>query len=189
MNSTQFTNLIQTSFPHLASQSKPAKHLIFHQGDPATHFYLILSGSLKLTQLAEQGYQNIIELIKDNELIGTETFDQNSHYKISAQTVTATKYLIIPRSQFIKLINQNSALSLYLINHFRHKLWRIVQKNQDLSIKGAQQRITEYLLQKNHQPLTHQEISELLGSTRETVSKIASRLKKLPQQTNSSQQN
>jgi CRP/FNR family transcriptional regulator, dissimilatory nitrate respiration regulator len=177
MNHHQFTQTITTNLPDFKSQPLKPKHLLFSQGDPATNFFLILSGSLKLTHLNPDGDQNIIEIINQNELIGTESFDPNSTYKISAQAITQVQYLSLPRLQFLQLLNTDPTLYLYLIKQFRHKLWRSLQANQNLSLKGAQQRVTDYFITHPNQTLTHQEISELLGTTRETVSKISSRLK------------
>lgn len=77
-----FQSLSQTDMMPIANASKkvshPANAPLFAERDPATHFYLVISGSVRLYRLTPDGKEKVIEIIRAGKLLPSR-----SHYWIN----------------------------------------------------------------------------------------------------------
>ncbi|MBN1217714.1 MAG: cyclic nucleotide-binding domain-containing protein, partial [Anaerolineae bacterium] len=56
----------QAAHPHQVERHA----FFFHQGDPATNFYILVEGQVRLTQVTSEGHQVLVRFISPGETIG-----------------------------------------------------------------------------------------------------------------------
>jgi len=72
---------------HATSRRVPVGEAVFEQGAAATHFYLLLHGRLKVTQVTEDGQQIIVRVVHPGDLFGFAKALQRMDYPGTAMAV------------------------------------------------------------------------------------------------------
>jgi len=165
--------------------------VILYEEDSNEFMYIILEGEVKVMQSTEEGKEIILAIHRAGDFFGELSLIDG---KTSPASVIATKHssmAIIAKNAFFSLIfNQQNVLRkllLILCSRFRESLGTI----QMLNFNNALQRIKmlfimlaekygkeEAGLKVLNIKLTHQDIAEMAGMTRETVTRVLDKLQK-----------
>ena len=70
---------------HLSHKSQG--ELFFHQGEPATHFYILIEGQVKLNQITPEGHQIIINYFGPGDGFGIIVVLSQMDYPVEAEAV------------------------------------------------------------------------------------------------------
>lgn len=70
--------------------------VLYNEGDEATHFYIVVSGWLKLSHSTSDGMEIVLGMHSRNEVLGEYALFEDRTYKNSAFTVTQVAVLSIP---------------------------------------------------------------------------------------------
>jgi len=178
---------IQVNFPVFKSYSKGQK--IYTQVQASEGFYLVKKGILKLQKMLPNGLQTILKIATEGEIIGESDFDstfcrKNLSYAVALEDGT----LIQKIDSFSDLsLEDKSNLTQKLIDRAlessqRHERLisfdaeqRIKSVLKELALKIGKKYGDETLLKIN---LTHEEFALLTDSSRQTVTKTFSILKR-----------
>lgn len=165
--------------------------LVFMEGEPGDAFYYIKSGKVKIFRSYEDGKEHIIHILGEGEVFGEVTLFSDSPYPASASIYEDAVIGMIKNSQMEKLVTENSELALKLIKILARKLLFAQQKIRDLAFNDVFARTAAQLLKLagdygktvDHgvmidMELSRQEIADMVGTTRETISRAISRFKK-----------
>ncbi|GED70495.1 hypothetical protein BRE01_41970 [Brevibacillus reuszeri] len=157
--------------------------MIFEQDDKADFLYLIASGRVCLYASTPSGEEKAIAFIGKNGLIGEYDPLSNLPHTTSAITVSKTLLYRTSVSQFRELLKENFHLVEQLL-HFESRKYRLLcAQALQLSYSKAPHRICATLIQlalnygspleqgqiKITTTFTHQEVANLVGTTRITV--------------------
>ena len=165
--------------------------LIFMEEDPGEAFYYIKSGKVKIFRTYEDGREHIIHIFGEGEVFGEATLFNNMNYPASALVYEDAIIGIIKNGDLENLVKENSELSLKLIKLFAKKLILAQEKIKDLTFNDVFSRTASQLLKLAKEygiktekgttikiQLSRQELAEMVGTTRETVSRVISKFKK-----------
>ncbi len=97
------------------TKSHKAGEMLFHEGDPASWFYILLTGRIKL-RLRQTG-QFIYVVSHAGEVFGWSCLVGRSCYSASAECMTATRLLRIEKARLEKIIQKDAANSLILFKN------------------------------------------------------------------------
>ena len=162
--------------------------IILHVEDTNEYMYMILNGETKVVQTTEDGKEILLAIHQSGEFFGEMSLIDG---KTSPATVIATKdstAAIISKKDFYSLIKTQEKvldnLLLILCSRYRES-W---EKIQLLNLKTASQRIKILFLMLSDKygektaegvtlnvKLTHQEIADMTGMARETVTRVIDR--------------
>lgn len=165
--------------------------VILHEWDANEFMYIILDGEVKVIQSTEDGKEIILALHRTGDFFGELSLIDG---KTVPASVVATKHsitAIISKNAFFSLIftqpNVLRKLLFILCSRYRESLGTI----QMLNFNNALQRIKMLFIRLSEKygkeegelrvldiKLTHQNISEMAGMTRETVTRVLDKLQK-----------
>lgn len=184
-NSTWETN--QIAFPIFRNYPKHGN--IFRQGEASEGFYLVKHGSVKLQKTLPNGSQSILKIISPGEIFGTgESIKpdtrRNNSFAIALEDDTLIQK--ITRKDFqdtiygLQLHEKLLNYSMEITHRLERLNWmdaegRIKFTLNELAQKHGKRFGDETLLKLN---LTHEELAMLTDSSRQTVTKTLSTLKK-----------
>lgn len=161
--------------------------VLFREGDPSTHVFVLRQGLLKLTSLGMSGREQIIGLAVPGRLLGLQSIHGKS-YCFTAETLSPISVCKLRRSDMLQVIEQNPAVSLQLIEMLNRELSEAQALIRVLGQKTAEERVAWFLLtlanadtepfEINPLWLSRREIAELLGLTIETVSRLISEFRR-----------
>lgn len=168
------------------------KHeVILFEEDTTEYMYIILNGKIKVTQTTEDGKEILLAMHHSGEFFGEMSLIDG---KTSPATVVAmedSSVAIISRKEFFTLIRTQMKILDNLLLILCSRLRDAWEKIQLLNLKNASQRIKILFLMLSDRygektdegitlniKLTHQEIAEMTGMTRETVTRMLDKWQK-----------
>ncbi|OIO62019.1 MAG: Crp/Fnr family transcriptional regulator [Candidatus Marinimicrobia bacterium CG1_02_48_14] len=165
--------------------------VILMEEDTGDSFFIIESGSVKVTRLSEDGREVILSFLYEGDFFGELSILDGE--KRSANVIALEKTLVymIDRSDFLDLLERNPLISIALLKELANRLRRSDQHIEALSLSDAEGKIALVILRiaeeygihhrgcvtVNNLPL-QQDIANMAGTTRETVSRMLKNLEK-----------
>jgi len=165
--------------------------VLYHQGQRASHFFVLLNGCFKVMQNTAEGEQVVVRFCHDGEIMGMACAMALSHYPATVTAVQESTYLAWPNvvwSDFIHIAPQINALVWQTLGQ---RLQQAHQRIQELQASAASQRVARTLLRLMAQsgkkaegevdldfPLTREDIAQMSGTTLFTVSRLLSQWKR-----------
>lgn len=169
----------------------PAGAIIFMEGQPARGVYVVRQGRVKLLTTNSEGRTLILKIAKPGEALGLNSVITGKPYDVTAEILQPTELAFIPRADFLNFIIKNGDACL----HFAGLLSRDCREAYDVARSiGLSQSVTERLAKflldwvsngpvtkdalRATLALTHEEIAQLIGASRETVTRTLSEFKR-----------
>jgi CRP-like cAMP-binding protein len=165
----------------------PKDEILFHQDEPASTFYVLVEGRLKLTQTTAAGQQVIIRYIGAGEAAGYSAIAGKQAYSSTAAAVDDSILMSWSTSRLQELMAQNPRIAVNALSVVRARYEELQTRVRELSTQPVEQRIAHTILRLMQQagrrtaagievafPLTRQDIAEMAGTTLHTVSRTIS---------------
>jgi len=161
--------------------------VIFHEKDPAEHFFIIAYGKVKIFMTSPKGDEQILHIQSQNDLIAEAAIFDQETYPASAKAIEESLLVSIPKKEFLENMTHNPQIALKLLSAYSKRLREFVGMVESLSLNDIKERLVKYLLKnqttENNKifcPLniTKREIAMLLGTSPETLSRALNYLKK-----------
>lgn len=161
--------------------------VLFREGDPGTHLYVLRQGLLKLTTLGVDGREQIIGLAAPGHLLGFETIHGRTNC-FTAETLSPVTVCKLRHADMLQVLSQNPSVSIRVIDMLNRELAEAQSLIRVLGQKNAEERVAWFLLslattctdpfETIPMWLSRREIAELLGLTIETVSRLMSEFRR-----------
>jgi len=171
--------------PPISKRSYQAKTVLFHQGTPATHVFMLRKGYVKLSVCLPDGRVQGLQLIQAGQFIGIDALS-NPCYPYMAEAMTAVSVCMFHRGDFRRLLTESSDISLRVLAALGQELRQANESICRLGVMNAMERVAACLLmlcpadvraeKKLPLPLSRKDMAEMLGLTVETVSRVISKL-------------
>ena len=170
----------------------PKFQYIFMPDEPADFIYVLLQGRIKTGTFSHDGREVIKEILQPETIFGDLALAGETSRSEYAQSLNDDViYLAIRVETFLPLLHSNQRLVFACMNHLSFRLQRVEERLAKLVLKDARERIIEFLvdtagkegrrvgyetLVKHH--LTQQDIANLTGTSRQTVTSVLNDLRK-----------
>ena len=164
----------------------PAASLLFLQGDPARHFYVVLEGWVKLFRTTAEGDEAIIAVIPQGQSFAEAAVFEEGSYPVSAAMVDDSRLLCIPAEPFLDKVIKDRHMVMKMMASMSRRLRQLVNQVEDLSLKSSVERVAGYLAGLCTEesggaivrlPLDKAVIAKHLGMQPETLSRSLARLR------------
>jgi CRP/FNR family transcriptional regulator len=169
----------------------PAGAIIFMEGQGARGVYILCQGKAKLLTTNSDGRTLIFKIAQRGEGLGLTSVITGKPHEMTAQILQPSQLAFIAREDFLKFIAEQGEACL----HFARHLSRDCQSAYDLIraiglCQSVSERLARFLLEwsLNAEPvngvvrvtlaLTHEELAQLIGTTRESVTRTLSEFKR-----------
>jgi CRP-like cAMP-binding protein len=183
LDSDALAAVVQTAHIH----SVPSGSCFFFQGDPATRFYVLIEGRVRLTQVTAEGQQVILRFITPGEGMGIVAALGAMLYPASAEALDACRALTWEGVAVAALMEQYPRLALNGMRLLAQRVREFQDRLRELATERVERRVARMLLrlarQSGHKvaagilidlPLSRQNLAEMTGTTLYTVSRILS---------------
>lgn len=167
------------------------KKIIYYQDDPNEKLYIILEGQIKISKFTADGKEITFEILGENDMFGYVSIMEDSCCECTITTLTNVKALSIGRYELTDIIENYPAVLKNLLKNACHRLRNTYQHIENMASSNVQKRVARILLELARQEgeyrkdtlvfnsrLTHQELANLAGTSRETVTRVLTYLKK-----------
>jgi CRP/FNR family transcriptional regulator/CRP/FNR family cyclic AMP-dependent transcriptional regulator len=169
-----------------------AGQVIVHEDDdsPPT-FFVIASGSVQVTVITSEGKQAILATLRKGEFFGEMAILDGEPRSASVVAAQSCLLLTLYRNPFIDILEKFPKLTIRMLVEMSRRLRHTNRQINTLSMMSVYGRVADVILQlarENGKKIghmtvienrpTHQDIADMAGTSRETVSRIISQLQK-----------
>lgn len=178
LNSSKFTS------------SYPAQAVLFVEGQVPRGVYMLCKGRVKLTMNSSDGRTIIVRICGPGEILGLHGALSGQPYELTAEALQPCQVNFLRREDFLKLLHQHADASAAAMQQMSNGYREICQEVRYLGLsRSASEKVAQFLLESaaNAQQttqgrrfslgLTHEEISQVVGISRETVTRTMTEFK------------
>jgi len=170
--------------------------VVLEGDDSMQALYLIASGSVQVYMTCVDGRETILSFLERGDFFGEMSLIDGEPRSASVRTVTDSQLMIIHREAFLKLIHHTPEIAMSLLSEICKRLRKANKQIGSLSTMSVSGRVAGTLLNLMeergvrmrtgngqmvaviHNRPTQQQLADMSGTTRETVSRICSMLVK-----------
>ena len=163
---------------------------IYSQGDPADAILFIQQGSVRLAVVSQAGREAVVGVLVEREFFGEGALAGQPVRLATAIALTASRILVVPKRQMIRLLHQQHAFSDRFIAHMLARNIRLEEDLIDQLFNASEKRLARTLLllarfgkpdgPRRVLPRISQEIlAEMVGTTRSRVNFFMNKFRKL----------
>ena len=163
---------------------------IFSQGDPADTVLYIQHGTVKLSVLSQTGKEAVVGMLGPGDFFGEGALAGQPVRLATATTVTASRILVVAKSQMIRVLHQQHALSDRFIAHMLSRNNRLEEDLVDQLFNASEKRLarTLLLLARYGKPdgprrvlprISQEVLAEMVGTTRSRVNFFMNKFRRL----------
>jgi len=120
--------------------------LVFREGEPATHFYGVAIGKVKLFKLSLGGRYHIVRVVSAGETFAEAVALSGGKYPVFAETVAKTNLLVFEAKPFVNLISSDGRLASKVVVSLSRRLENVVNVLGQLALSDLTARVAKYIL-------------------------------------------
>ncbi|WP_313798537.1 Crp/Fnr family transcriptional regulator [Cytobacillus sp.] len=165
---------------------------IFMQDDPLENVYFIQSGRIKIYKSDINGKEQIVTIAKSGDMFPHVGFFRKGGYPAFAEVLENAKLVVVPIDQFESVLIDNPELCIKVFNVLGEKIVDLQERLEAQVLNNTYEQIIKLLvrLAKLHgealenglfllkAEFTNKDLANMIGTTRETVSRTLTKLKK-----------
>jgi CRP/FNR family transcriptional regulator/CRP/FNR family cyclic AMP-dependent transcriptional regulator len=169
-----------------------AGQVIVHEDDDSPQtFFIIASGSVQVTVITSEGKTAILATLKRGEFFGEMAILDGEPRSASVVAAQKCVLLMLYRKPFLDILEKFPKLTIRMLVEMSRRLRHTNRQINTLSMMSVYGRVADVILQlarENGRKIghmtvienrpTHQDIADMAGTSRETVSRIISQLQK-----------
>lgn len=159
--------------------------VLFAEGEPARGVYMLRSGSATVSISSTEGRVVILRVVRAGEVLGLNAVLRDSPYEATVKTLQPSRVNFIPRAELMKLVENSDNGVASVVKLLSRELDQLTDRARSLLLpQTARARLAQLLLQFSEEPqgksrsrvidkvFTHEEIAQMIGSSRETVTRL-----------------
>ncbi|MBY0270897.1 MAG: Crp/Fnr family transcriptional regulator [Burkholderiales bacterium] len=173
------------------SQQFARGDFVFRAGAPGNHVYFLKSGKVKICQISPLGRETILWFCFPGEIFGLAEVARGGGRVVHAMTCEASEVLAVSQGDFKAYLENHPQAALLSMQVLSSRLRVLGEMFVNLVVDDVNTRIAKLILRLSARygtrvgreiflniPLTHQEIADMVGTSRQTVTSTLSALKR-----------
>ena len=191
-----FCNMSQASVAALDSIKftgvYPKGSLLFVEGEQPRGVFILCSGRAKLTTSSTEGKVLIVKIAEPGEVLGASATILGRPYEVSAETLEPAQLNFIKREDFLRYLTVHAEACMHTAQQLSEKYHSAQREIRSLGLSQTTgEKLAKLILDwcdgdgeatpkgiRLKVLLTHEEIAQMIGTTRETVTRLLSDFKK-----------
>jgi len=160
-------------------RSYPSGKTILRQSTPGDAMYIVAEGRVKVVLIGADGREVILSVLGPGAIFGEMSLLDDEPRSAHVVAMTPCRIITLYRGAFRERLRTSPELSLAMLAAMSSRLRRADERIRALSLLDVNGRVAHLLLQQSTDAggdtfprrLTHQNMAELIGASRETVSR------------------
>lgn len=167
------------------------RETLFHQGDPGEEFMILTEGSVKVELMNAEGKELTLTILTPFQFLGELALLDDVPRSATVVSMENSVLLSVNKRDFARLLESYPRMSIPMLRQLTRRVRVLTDDIASMAFLDSYSRVTRKILnlaeemgQTNadghiliDRPLTHQQLANLVGTTRETVTKILNEMK------------
>lgn len=166
--------------------------VLFAEGEPARGIYILLTGRVAVSVSSSEGRIVMLRMAQAGDVLGLNSVLRNCPYDTTVKTLEPCRADFISRSELIKLMERSGPISQTILDILSVELSELTVRAKLLLLpQTSKGRLARLLLtwstnngsqtsgaQRIDRVVTHEELAQMICSSRETVTRLLASLRK-----------
>lgn len=188
LNEQEIDKIVQISL----SRTWKKNSYIFLQGEPLDNVYFIDDGKVKIYKSDVNGREQIVSILKMGEMFPHVGFFRKGSYPANAEVLDKATLVVVPIAKFENVLIENPELCIKVFNVLGEKIVDLQNRLEEQILNNTYEQIIKLLIRlgekhgtKNEDgnvvlknEFTNKDLANMIGTTRETVSRTLTKMKK-----------
>jgi CRP/FNR family transcriptional regulator len=167
------------------------RQVIYDQDQPSTSLFLIIDGRIKVSRVADDGHQVVVNIYQPDEFFGESALVNLPHRCEQATALENTKLMAWSTAEIQDVITKRPRLALALLQILVQRNIGFTQRIQSLSVDNIARRLARSLIHFSERlgtmeedgsvrvtPFTHELLAQYVGTSREIVTRYMSQFRR-----------
>ena len=164
----------------------PKGAMLFVEGQSSRGVFMLCAGRVKLTTCSGDGKSLITQIAEPGEVLGLSATISGRPYEVTAETLAPCQVNFIRREDFVRFLTAHGTACFRVAEHLSHNYHHTHEQVRSLGLShSAAEKMAKLILEwcarngKHSErgiqlklTLTHEEIAQIIGSSRETVTRL-----------------
>lgn len=164
---------------------------LFHQGDPGEEFLVLTSGSVKVELMNTDGKELTLTILTPYQFLGELALLDDVPRSATVVALEPSEFLAINKKDFARVLESYPSMAVPMLRQLTKRVRILTDDIASMAFMDSYSRVTRKILSLAeemgedqadgsifiNQSLTHQQLANLVGTTRETVTKILNQMK------------
>jgi CRP/FNR family transcriptional regulator, cyclic AMP receptor protein len=173
------------------ASSYPEGSVVFVEGQAPRGVYILCQGRAKLQATSREGKTLIMKIAEPGEILGLHASVTGRPYELTVETLQPCQLAFIRREDFLCFLKEHGDACLHAAQQLSNDCQSAYEVIRSIGLStSVSQKVARLLLQWSTDArssdgvirlklgLTHEEMAQLVGSSRETVTRTLSQFKK-----------
>lgn len=173
---------------HLATY--PGGAILFVEGQMPRGAFVLCSGKVKLSTTSKEGKVLVLKIVEPGDVMGLSAVIAGETYEITAETLEPCLVNFVDRDGLLRLMERSGELGLRSAQAVSREFQYAYREIHELVLaRSSSGKLARLLLSwvsdmepsrefRIHAPVTHEEMAQRIGASRETVTRLLSDLRK-----------
>ena len=184
-----FSELDDRELASVAAVAKTRRYakddVVFHESESGDVFCLIREGKVKVTMISPEGKEIILSMLGPGDYFGEMALLDDEPRSATVVALEPLELLTIWRSDFLQILQENFSITRKILAETSRRLRKMSARAESLATMDVYGRLARFFLdlaKESGKPLengfiavtrpTHQAIANMIGTSRETVSRL-----------------
>lgn len=163
----------------------PQGAVLFVEGQAPRGIYVVCSGRVKLSTTSRDGKTLILRIAQPGEVLGLHATVSGRPYELTAETLQPCQLDFVRRDDFLRFLQNHADACLHAAQHLSQNCQTAYEMIRSLGLShSVSEKLARLLLEwatdgettkdgiRIKVSLTHEEIAQLIGTSRETVTRV-----------------
>lgn len=169
----------------------PEGAVIFVEGQTSRGIFMLCQGRAKLSTTSRDGKTLILRIARAGEVLGLDAVVRSKPYEVTAETTQPCQLNFVNREDFLRFLKEHSDACLHAARHISRECQEAYDVVRSIGLShSVSGRVAKFLLASATDgqvtngvicvklALTHEDIAQLTGTSRETITRILSEFRK-----------
>jgi CRP/FNR family transcriptional regulator, cyclic AMP receptor protein len=165
--------------------------LIYNQDQPSTSIFLVIDGKVKVSRLAADGHQVVVDIYQPDEFFGESAFLSLPHRAEQASALDDTRLMAWTAAEIEDIVMKRPRLAVALLQILTQRTIDFTHRIEGFSVDNIARRLARSLLRFSERlgtvdedgsvrmaPFTHELLSQYVGTSREIVTHYMNQFRK-----------
>ena len=177
-------NEIEAIDRQLSMSSRPAGNVFYMPEETGEVLFLLKKGTVQLYRLSPEGKKIVVATLGPGSLFGEMSLMGQGMHNTFAEAVNECKLCVMSRADVERLMREKPQVAFRIVEALGERLVQMEQQLEDVAFKTIPSRLASLLLRLADEQgsdevrgYTHQDLAEMVGTYRETVTQTLNDLK------------
>ena len=168
----------------------PSGATLFVEGQPCRGIYMLCRGRVKQSVTSSDGHTLILKISRPGEVLGLNSAIAEAPYETTAETGQPCQVDFVKRTDFMKFLTEHGEAAMHAATQVGGDCQQAYQQIRSFTMSSSSQRMARLILEWSQEDLgnatahgikvalTHDEIAQIIGMSRETVTRTLASFRK-----------